>query len=80
MSDVIIAAPGRFQRLSGPAKLCRFLRQDLRRLFAGRARSPDGLDAWIRSDIGYPDDGLIGVRDVRAAFDRKLLERGQPWP
>lgn len=80
MRDATRAAPRRFQRLAGLAKLCQILRQSLRRLFAGRARLPVGLDARIRRDIGYPDDGIIGPSDVRTAFDRKLLERGQPWP
>ncbi|MBC7284316.1 hypothetical protein [Hoeflea sp.] len=80
MRDATRAAPGRFQRLFGPAKLCRVLRSGLRRLLAGRGKAPAGLDAWIRRDIGLAEDGPIGVADVRAAFDRKLLERGQPWP
>ncbi|MBU4529846.1 MAG: hypothetical protein KUA43_02740 [Hoeflea sp.] len=77
MRDQTRAAPGRFQRLSGAVKLCRLF---CRRLLAGRPRAPAGLDARTRCDIGYPGDGLIGVSDVRAAFDRKLLESGQPWP
>ena len=77
MRDQIRAAPGRLQRLCGAAKLCLAF---CRRLLAGRPRLPAGLDARARRDIGLAEDGLTGVSDVRAAFDRKLLERGQPWP
>jgi len=77
MRDETRAAPGRFQRLSGAAKLCWLF---CRRLAAGQPRAPAGLDARTRRDIGLAEDGLTGVSDVRAAFDRRLLERGQPWP
>lgn len=77
MRDQSRAARGPVQRFSAPAKLCRFLA----RLLGGRASvSAPVLDDRLRRDIGLPLDGRMGVSDVRAAFDRKLLEGGQPLP
>ncbi|KGF67549.1 hypothetical protein LL06_21645 [Hoeflea sp. BAL378] len=77
MRDQTSAPQSRFRRLFGLAKLCRALG----RLIEGRATVRHcEHDAWLRRDIGLAPDGRIGVSDVRAAFDRKLVERGQPWP
>lgn len=61
--------------LRGLAKLCQ--------LFAGGVDSRKGLaiktlDRKLKHDIGVEIDGEMGVAEVRQAFYRKMLERGQP--
>lgn len=75
MRDQTSAPQSRFRWLRGPAKLCRALGL----LLGGRVTVRQcEHDAWLRRDIGLAPDGFIGVSDVRAAFDRKRGERGQP--
>ena len=76
MSDATHASRGRSTWLRVPIKLGQILRYGLARLLQGRRTVPaDELDDWLKRDTGVA--GAL-PRDRRAAFYRKMLERGQP--
>lgn len=75
MDDQMSAAPG---HILWPRELAKLYRR-----FAGvwaeqRPPAIKLLDDGSRHDRGVPVDAMMGVSDVRTAFYRKLLERGQP--
>lgn len=75
MSDATSVSRGRLLWLRELAKLCR-------RICAGagtrKSINVAAPDRKLMRDIGMSPETDIGVRDVRAAFYAKMLERGNP--
>jgi len=75
MDDQSSQSRSLFAWLRGLAKLCQ-------RISGGvdgrKGPAINALDDKLKRDIGVETDGKMGVGEVRQAFYRKMLERGQP--
>lgn len=75
MSDATSISRGRFPWLRELAKLCQWICAKAGTRVCIDVEAPDQK---LMRDIGVSPGANIGVRDVRAAFYAKMLERGHP--
>ncbi len=75
MSDATNVSRGRLPWLRELAKLCRRINAGADTRVSIDVEVPDQK---LMRDIGVNPEANIGVRDVRAAFYAKMLDRGNP--